>query len=61
MTRRREDENMAAARGRTRKVEKDAWDWAENVNYDAITNEHLEKAYRIHVTCTEKNNHRFVG
>lgn len=52
---------MAAARGRTRKVEKDAWDWAENVNYDAITKEHLEKAYRIHVTCTEKNSHRFVG
>lgn len=51
---------MAASRGRNRKIKKDAWDWVENIDCDAITNEHLEKAYRINLACGDKKNHRYV-
>ena len=49
---------MAASRGKTRRSEKDAWEWIDGVDCNAITREHLEKAYRINATCSEKGNHR---
>ena len=55
-----EDEKMAASRGKMRRSEKDAWEWIEKVDCDAITRDHLEKAYRINATCSEKGNHRLV-
>ena len=53
-----EDEKMAASRSKTRRSEKDAWEWIGSVDCDAITREHLEKAYRIRNTCGEKGNHK---
>ncbi|CAB3992846.1 Ubiquitin carboxyl-terminal hydrolase 48, partial [Paramuricea clavata] len=49
---------MAASKSKTRRSEKDAWEWIDSVDCTAITREHLEKAYRINTTCGEKGNHR---
>ena len=53
-----EDEKMAASRAKVRRSEKDAWEWIEGVDCNAITRDHLEKAYRINSVCNEKGNHR---
>ncbi|XP_028393956.1 ubiquitin carboxyl-terminal hydrolase 48-like [Dendronephthya gigantea] len=49
---------MAALRSKTRRSGKDAWEWIASVDCNAITQKHLEKAYRIYTACSEKGNHR---
>ena len=51
---------MAASRSKTRRSEKDAWEWIDGVDCNEITREHLEKAYRINATCSDKGNHRLA-